>query len=213
MIKVAYVEDQVGIRRSVCKYLESTNKIQVVYESDNGNELIAFLRDNTTLQMPDVCIVDISMPKMDGLTLLKTIRSSWNRLPCVVYSMHANANTVQKAIHLGVKAYLTKENDYEVLYQAILEVIKNGFAYSDVAPEELFIKIRERHLRIPNITNREREFITLACTDHSYAEIARIMKITEKTAEGYRTKCYGKLKVNTRVGLALQAVRLGIINL
>lgn len=207
-ITIAYAEDQDGFRESVREYLESRG-IKVVFDSADGSELITFLKQ--CYRLPDLCILDISMPNMDGHSLLKAIRKSWRHMPCLIYSMHEAEPAILKALSLGANGYLSKQMRFADLYDAIQEVVTNGVVYTKYADAEKFRRLKDENIKIPLITEREREFLRHVVTELPYAEIARAMNVTRKTVEGYRERCFEKLQVKTRTGLAMTAVRLGII--
>ncbi|WEK21351.1 MAG: response regulator transcription factor [Candidatus Pedobacter colombiensis] len=210
--RIAYVEDQKGVRESVCDFLDSKGNTHVIYSTDNGNDLINYLHE--TVPLPNICIIDISMPKMDGLTLLKKIRKTFGKsLPCLIYTMHHNEQTIMKALHLGANGYLSKQYGYEELYQAVVAIATTGFAYTKDADVNMFESIMNHKTKVFNLSEKERQFIKHAGSDLSYPEIARLMNISAKTVENYRSKCFKKLNVSTRVGLTLEAIKLGIINI
>ncbi len=210
-IRIAYVEDQPGMRNAVCSFLNSNPDVTVVFDTDNGNELLTYMQQHVPL--PSICIIDISMPKMDGLTLLAMIRKTWRKLPCLIYSMHSNEQTILKAIHLGTNGYLSKKYGYDELFKAVLSIINTGIAYTPDADSRMFEMVTSQTIKVPLLSERERLFIRLAGSELSYMQIAVAMEISEKTVDNYRSKCFKKLNVTTRVGLTLQAIKLGIIHI
>lgn len=210
-IKIAYVEDHLGIRKSVCDFLNGHENVEVIFDTDDGKELINFLKRN--LPMPTVCILDITMPEMDGITLLQKIRRRWSKLPCMIYTRHRTTLTIGNAIHLGANGYLTKNYGYAELYQAILDIAATGEAYTNDVSKELFEKVRNHEIEVPLLTKRERLFLEQIGTDYTYHEIAALMGVSYSTVKGYRETCFGKLKVNSRATLVLEAIRLGIITI
>ncbi len=209
-IKVVYVEDQLGVRKSICDFLNGFENIEVAFDTDSGSELMTYLKQNPPL--PSICILDITMPEMDGLTILKRIQKK-SKIPCLIYSMHRDEYTITEAIHHGASGYLSKQYDYNALYKAVIEIINNGIAYTNDADSRMFDKVRNQEVEIFTITDREREWIQYAGTEHSYQGIAHLMGISYNTGEGYRSKCFKKLNVNNRATLVVKAIRLGIINI
>ena len=210
-IKVVYAEDQLGVRKSVCEFLNEHENMEVVFDTDDGKQLINYLR--RTIPVPSICILDITMPEMDGITLLKKIRKTWPKLPCLIYSMHRSTTTIAKAIYMGANGYLSKQHDYDALYQAVTDIITNGIAYTKDAGEDLFKKVRNNEIEVPVLTERERSFLELVATECTYQEIAQRMGVAYTTVKGYRETCFKKLNVNSRATLVLKSVRLGIINI
>lgn len=214
-IRIAFVEDQPVVRKSVCDFLNSNPSLQVVCETDNGNELLAYLEQ--TIPPPNVCILDITMPKMDGLTLLKKIRKAkktWSKIPCLIYSMHDNYPTVIKAIHFGANGYLSKTKyGFDELLKAIFDIKVSGYAYTLDADVTLFEDVLGNKIEVPILSEQLRVFIKYAGTELSYSEIAMAMNISEKTVETYRSRCFKKLRVSNRAALTIQGIKLGIINI
>ncbi|SFH37798.1 response regulator transcription factor [Pedobacter insulae] len=210
-IRIAYVEDQTGVRNSVCRFLNAQADTEVTYDTDSGKELLMHLQH--VVPLPTICILDISMPEMDGLTLLKKIRNKWSKLPCLIYSMHQGELTIAKAIHLGANGYFSKRHSYEELYQAVKDIVSNGVAYSKDADSTMFEQVLNNEIEVPNLSDREMIFIKYAGSELSYSEIATAMQISDKTVETYRSRCFSKLNVASRVGLAIKGIELGIINI
>lgn len=213
-IRIAYVEDQPVVRRAVCNFLNTHPALKVVCDTDSGHELLSFL-DNT-IPTPNLCILDITIPKMDGISLLEKIRKSkktWSKIPCLIYSMHNNQPTILQAIRFGVNGYISKNYGFDELLKAIFDIIDSGFAYTPDADPSLFEDVLNRKIEVPLLSEQLRVFIRYAGTELSYSEIAKAMKISDKTVETYRSRCFKRLNVTNRAGLTLQGIKLGIINI
>ncbi|MEJ5144666.1 response regulator transcription factor [Sphingobacterium sp. MYb388] len=210
-LKVAYVEEHTGLRTLVCDYLESYGEMEVVLQTDNGYELLEFLK--RCLPLPDICIMAISIPILDGISLLKKIKKMFRDLPCIIFSMHRNFNTVVKALSFGANAYISKHEDHRQLYRVVREVYKNGIAFSALADPALFESVRSKRISTVRLSAREKEFMVYASTDETWLEIAARMGVTINTIMTYKSRCFKKLKVGSRVSLAMQALRLGLVQL
>lgn len=210
-IRIAYIEDHIGMRELLCNSLERTRKISVVFDSDDGYELMDYLRN--AFPLPDICLLDINMPKVDGLTILKLIRKQYKKMPCLIYSMFDNPLTIAKAISEGANGYLTKKHGFSDVLMAINRIMEDGCVFTRDADEKMFMSVLTQDLKIPRITNREREFIRLTGTHLSYEEIAQEMGVSRKTVHNFKDKCYGKLEVNNRASLVMEAIKLGIVSI
>lgn len=199
------------MRQGVSDFFRTQSNVSVVFATDNGNELLNFL--DTSFPQPNVCILDISMPKMDGLTLLETIKKTKRKQPCLIYSMQTSMSTIAKAIALGANGYLTKNFGFEELHRSVIAIAEHGYAYTDDADQYLFDLVERHEIDVPTLSERERLFIKLAATELSYDDIAGQMRISTNSLKNYRVRCYKKLNVTTRSGLVLQAIRLGIITI
>lgn len=185
--------------------------MEVVLDTEDGNILMDYLK--STVPLPDLLILDITMPVIDGLSLLKKIRGKYSSLPCLIYSAQADRLPIGKAIRLGANGYLSKEYNFDALYRAAADIIEHGFAYTPTADERFFELVRKNKILAPILTQRERQFIKHLASEKSYRQIAKFMNISANTIEGLRVKCFKKLRVTSKVGLVLAGVRLGIINL
>lgn len=211
LIKVIYAEEHKGIRQLICDYLESKGDINILLQTDNGYEVIEALKQSISL--PDICVLSISMTVMDGITLLKKIKKRYPGLPCLIYSMHHNKNTIVKALGHGANAYLTKREDHAELYRTIMDVLDNGYAYTQVADQETVQKIQSGKVKPLHLSNREKQLMKYAATDDNWHQIAVRMGVRLSTVMTYRARCFQKLQVKSRVSLALQAVKLGLVSI
>lgn len=150
---------------------------------------------------------------MDGLTILKNIREKSTKLPCLIYSQHDTEDSISAAIQIGANGYVSKNFGYEYLLEAIKSIVSTGIAYTDDAGRNLFERVLNNEIEVPILSDREKEFIRHAGTDLSLPKIAALMGISHNTCKNVCERCFRKLKVTTRVGLTLKAIRLGIINI
>ncbi|RWU08157.1 response regulator transcription factor [Pedobacter chitinilyticus] len=211
-IKVAFVDDHPVVLSSVANYLNSKGNIRVVLETDDGSKLIKYLQEH--VPVPNICVLDVSMPLVDGITLLKEIKTRWPGMPCLMYSQQPSEITITKSIFYGANGYLTKDHKLEELYQAIVSIADTGWAYTSNAGQELFDEVLKGSIEVQVLTDRERQFIKLyAGSDLTYEDVGTQMGLTASRAKKVQVSCYKKLKVSSKGKLTLRAIQLGIINL
>jgi len=213
---VALVDDHVLLRNGLANLIRSFGEYTVLFEADNGNDLIRQLKPRT---IPDIVLLDINMPDMDGYATALWLKRNHPEIRIVALSMYDTDNSILRMLKNGVKGYILKDIDPSELKLALESVITKGFYYSEMVTGKLIHTIhtldvpehRVRHMLTLN--DRELEFLKLVCTEHTYKEIAERMYLSPRTIDGYRDTLFEKLNVKTRVGLVLYALRNGIVAL
>lgn len=206
-VTVAYADDHVAVRQGIVSCLEADKTIQVVLQGSNGQELLEGLLAAT--ELPQVCLLDINMPRMSGFVLLKEIRKRWPELHCLVLTAFEVESYIIEMIKAGANGYLLKSCDPDEMIGAVHAVQQYGYYYSAVANQRLFHAIRKSREDKAFFTDREIEFLRYVCDDISYADIARQMNTTYRTIDGLRERLSTRLGVSSRVGLVLTSIELG----
>ena len=209
VLTVAYAEDHTAVRLSIINYIHDLGGVRVVMDANNGLALLALLEAAETL--PDICMLDIKMPEMDGFELLSKLKEQWPSLKTLVLSTFSEELYVIKMIRAGVNGYLTKDCDPEEIKQALISIHTHGIYYSELFASNMQVSLQPHGPILPDFSGKELQFLKHCCSDLTYAQIARAMKTTPKSAEGMRDSLFKKLKINSRVMLALFAVRSGIV--
>lgn len=206
-IIVAYAEDHIAVRDAMVAYLEKDKKVQVLFQCDNGKQLLdaLILAD----ELPDVCLIDINMPVMNGFTLLKEIRKRWPELPCLVLTSFIEDAYIINMVKAGVNGYLLKTCTGKELLDAVKSVYEKGSFFNEILNEEMIEQIILEQQKSPVLNEREILLLQHVCSDLSYADIAQKWGTTYKTVDGIRERLCAKLKINSRIGLVLAAIRLG----
>lgn len=207
-IAVAYADDHVAVRKAITSYLHDLGGIDVTIEADNGKELIEKIG---TGPVPDVCIIDLKMPVLNGFETVPILRQKWKDMKILVLSTFVEEPYVVKMIRAGVNGYLSKSCDPEEIKAALMAIHSEGRYYSELFMENVALAVQQEHERPVRISEKERVFLVHSCSDMSYAEIALKMKCTVKSVEGYRDNLFRKLGVNSRVSLVLYAIRSGLV--
>lgn len=208
-VTVAYAEDHTSVRKSIISYLHDLSGIEVIIDAANGKDLIGQIEKSGSL--PDVCLIDIRMPELNGFETIAAIKQKWKGMKTLVLSTYVEEMYVLRMIRAGVNGYLSKACDPEEIKEALLAIHHKGTYFSELFAQKLAIAVQHNESRIPNFTEKELTFLKHCCSDMTYLQIAQLMKSTPKSVEGYRDSLFKKLEVNSRVSLALFAVRTGIV--
>lgn len=177
---------------------------EIVLEAMDGEKLAGLIQPEA---LPEVIIMDINMPRKDGFESISWLNEHYPQIHVLVLSMVGQEESIVRMIKYGVKGYLTKDIDPDVLHEALQTVVQGRFYYTDFLSKKLIHAIQEDD-RV-TLTERELKFIKLACTEMTYQQIADEMCVSPKTVDGYRKALFEKLKVKSRVGLAMYAVNNG----
>ena len=213
---VALVDDHVLLRNGLANLIRSFGEYSVLFEAGNGNDFIQQLKPRV---LPDIVLLDINMPEMDGYETALWIRRHYPGIKTLALSMYDTDNSIIRMLKNGVKGYILKDADPAELKLALESVISKGFYYSELVTGKLIHTINTLDATEPQVrhvlrlNDRELEFLKLACTECTYKEIAEQMYLSPRTIDGYRDTLFEKLNVKTRVGLVLYAIRNGIVAL
>ncbi len=189
----------------------------VIFEADNGKDLQTKLTPENT---PDILLLDINMPEMDGFSTVKWLNVHFPLIKTLVVSMIEKEETVVNMLKLGIKGYLCKDVEPKELSEALHSVYNKGFYYTDFITGKLLYSIQQEggegysggHTST-SFNDREREFLKLVCSELTYNDIAVKMSLSPKTIDGYRNALFEKLNIKSRVGLALYAVKHGLVQI
>lgn len=208
------MDDHVLLRNGLATLIRSFGEYAVLFEAHNGMDLIRQLRPRC---LPDLVLLDINMPDMDGYETALWLRRNYPDIKILALSMYDTDNSIIRMLKNGVKGYILKDIEPAELKIALDSVIHKGFYYSEMVTGKLIHTIntidetdqKVRHLL--SLNDRELEFLKLVCSECTYKEIAEQMYLSPRTIDGYRDALFEKLSVKTRVGLVLYAVRNGIV--
>lgn len=209
-VRVAYADDHKAVRKGIISFLQELGGVEIIIEASNGLELIEQLEH--CHKLPDICIIDINMPKMNGFETVAAIRKKWQDQRILILSTYNEDIYILRCIRAGADGYLVKSCDPEEIKEALLSIQNIGYYYPKVYTEKPMDDIKKASgNRLSNFTEREITFLKYTCTDMNYAEIAQCMECTRKSVEGYRDNLFRKLKVNNRVSLAIFAIKTGLV--
>ncbi len=211
MINIAIADDHTILRKGVTEIISKFENMAVIAEAPNGKELIAKLAAAATL--PDVCIIDINMPEMNGYETAAEIRKRWPDIKILALSMYNTELNIIKMLRSGANGYVLKDSDPEDLRVAINRVVKDGFYHSELVTGRMLNILHDPSGKMNiELNDREIDFLRHACTEQTYKEIAEVMCLSPRTIDGYREDLFKKLNITSRTGLAMYAIKAGIVN-
>ncbi|MFT3749553.1 MAG: response regulator transcription factor [Agriterribacter sp.] len=209
-IHVAIVDDHTLLRNALAKLIESFDNFSVAFEAANGEELKQLIAKK---YIPDIILLDVNMPGMNGFETAEWLYKNYPQVKVLALSMLSDENTIIRMLKLGAKGYILKSTDPEELELALNSVMKKNFYLSEYISGKIIGGLN-RNMDVPDditfLTEKEREFLRLVCSDLSYKEIAEKMYVGQRRVEDYRNTLFEKLKLKSRVGLVLYAIKNGI---
>lgn len=209
------VDDHVLLRNALASLINSFENCRVVFEANNGEELIKKFSMNIK---PDVVLLDLNMPVMDGYETAGWLKENFPQIHVLMLTMYDSELTLIRLLQAGVKGFLKKDIEPTELKFAINSVMQSGYYYSTSTAgrlANLFRNSAKDNLRLQNAMLDENQinFLKLACTDLTYKEIAQQMNLSPRSVDALRDQLFLKLDVKSRVGLAMVAIRNGVISL
>ena len=211
-IKILVVDDHAIMRDGIRALLNLHDDIEIVGEASEGREAVEKAQELT----PDVIVMDIAMPSMDGLEATRRITKKDPRVKVLVLTQHDNKEYILSAVKAGSAGYVPKRALGSELVSAIRAVHKgDSFLYPSAATAliEDYRQQVERKEPYDRLTAREREVLKLLAEGHTSRETADILVISLKTVLGHRTKIMGKLDIHNRTELIKYALRKGLVSL
>lgn len=205
---VIIVDDHLLFARSLKIMVDSFPDYSVTAIFSNGQELVDYFNNGGV--NPDIVLLDVKMPEMNGLDTMAWLKNNNPQQKVMALSMEDDETTVLSMIRLGVKGYLLKDIDPDDFLFALEALMKEGYYHSDLQKKTLQ---KEKDGSLEPLTDKEMEFLHLACTELTYKEIAKKMGRSYKTVDGYREFLFRKLNVKSRTGLAMYAIRHNLVNL
>jgi len=212
MAAIVLVDDHVLLRSGLAALIKSLG-YDVIFEADNGND---FCEKMVNYNIPDIVLLDINMPVMDGYQTCKWLHINHPNIKVLALSMYDNEAAIITMIKCGAKGYILKDSSPAQLKAALHDLVVKGYHYSEVLNGKLIFALNKMDEDTENkqfFTDREIEFLKHSCTELSYKQIADIMQASPRTIDGYRDTLFEKLNIKTRVGLAIYAIKSGLIDI
>jgi DNA-binding NarL/FixJ family response regulator len=206
---IVIVDDHVLIAKALEGIIDNFSEFEVIYVAENGKDLIQKFEEKNPI--PDIILLDISMPIMDGFETVLWLQDNHPDIKVMALSMQGDDKSVIKMVKNGAKGYLLKNTHPKDLEEALSRLNKDGYFYPEWASKIILSNLNNSHDSDVNIkiSDREKEFLKYTVTELSYKEIAEKMFCSPRTVESYRDQLCEKLDLKTRVGLAIYAIKNG----
>jgi DNA-binding NarL/FixJ family response regulator len=208
-IRIGIADDHQLFVKSVSLLLHAIGGFEVVLEAANGHALMDALAKSN--QPPDIILLDVNMPLMNGIETAAALIKTYPLIKVVALSMNTDDISLIGMIRNGCCAYLMKDISPAELQKALEEVHSKGYYNSENMQHNMHKLMTQNTQDL--FSEKELQFIKLACSDDTYREIAQQMKVSERSVDMYREKVFEKLGVSSRTGMALEAVRRKIYSL
>lgn len=216
-VRVAIADDHVLFRKGLITILELDDDLEVIYDADNGEELIKKLE----AQVPEVILMDLKMPVMDGMEATKLIKAKYPEVKILILSMYDEEKFIIHCLELGANGYLLKNTDPDEVVKAIHTVVEKDFYFnnhiSTVMLKGLNQKTRAKGKpqfdNSVELTKREREILELICKELTTPEMAEKLFISNRTVEGHRKNLLEKTGAKNTAGLVVFALKNELVEI
>lgn len=210
-IKLALADDHNLFRKGVEELIEDFDNMEVLFSVCNGKELMQKLSSASIL--PDVCLLDINMPELNGFETAKKIKEIWPKINILAVSVYDSEFNIIGMLRAGAGGYILKDAQPEVLRKAIETLYDKGFYHSELVTGKIMHQIisKPKEVTPTELNENEIQFLKLSCSEMTYKEIADIMGISHRTIDGYRDQLFQKLNIKSRTGLVMYALKTGIV--
>ena len=209
------VDDHALLRNGLASLVRNLD-YEVIFEADNGKDFIGKLQ---THELPDIVLMDINMPQMDGYDAALWLKEHHPEIKVLALSMYDDENAIIRMLRNGARGYILKDTEPAELKTALDSLIRKGFYYTEMVTGHLIHTIHSKEgtksepNKVLGLNAREIDFLKLAATELTYKEIAEKMSLSPRTIDGYRDDLFEKLNIKSRVGLVLFAIKNRIVNI
>lgn len=210
---VAIIDDHSLMRNALARLVNTFDDFTVIFEAGNGKEMKTMMALQT---LPDIVMLDVNMPEMDGFETAQWLHKTYPQIKVLALTMLSDEKTIIKMFRLGAKGYLLKNTDANELNSALTSLMEKDYYLSEFVSEKLVTGL---HNSIASdekeivLNEKEKEFLRWTCTEYAYKDIAAKMFLSTRTVDDFRQSLCYKLKVHSRVGLAMYAIKNGIVEI
>ena len=208
-IKVAIADDHKIFRDGIRMALKDKEYLNILWEAEDGKDLMHKLK----IKMPDVILMDIRMPEIDGINAISIIRKEYEALKIIVLTMYDDQEMITRMMEMGANAYLTKTTDPEEIYQAILTCMNDDFYFNDLVNKAVLLKLQHKKTVrqfYPNpikFNEKELRILKLIAEDKTTDEISKEVFLSPRTIETIRQNMKQKVGAKTIAGLVMYGMR------
>jgi DNA-binding NarL/FixJ family response regulator len=212
-IKIAIADDYKIYRDGLKVGLSGDENMEIIGEADNGEDLMKLLETSS----PDIILMDLKMPIMDGMEATKLVRKKYPAIKVLVVTMYDDDKFIIHLMENGANGYLLKNAEPDEIIKSIYAVKENGYYFNDVVNKALLKKLVLKNNLKPSfnqnidLTEREQEVLKMICEEKTAAEIAKEIFLSPRSVEGIRQRLIEKIGVRNTAGLVMFAVKNGIV--
>jgi DNA-binding NarL/FixJ family response regulator len=211
-IRVLVADDHTLVREGLCALLAGDDGIEVVAEAQDGVEALNKCREC----LPDIAVLDIAMPKLNGLLAARRIRSDYPEVKVLILSMYSEEEYVTEALRAGASGFIMKDAAASELISALKTVSRGERFLSPTVSWKLVKKyvVDGKHVEVKekqSLSTREKEVLQLIAEGYTSGEIASTLKLSVKTVQAHRSRLMEKLDIHTIAGLTRHAIRIGLV--
>lgn len=206
-ISILMVDDHFVVRQGMRQIISLFPDMEVIGEASNGEEMFRAL----ARKVPDLVLLDMTMPGLSGVALIERLRATWPTLPVLILSMHQDSQIAFSALRAGANGYVTKDSEPAILSDAIHKVAAGKrYVMPDLASEMVFDTIAPKGSRLDLLSPREREILEMIVSGDSIVEIADKLNVSAKTVSTHKMRLMQKLNVQSNAELILVANAEGV---
>ena len=208
-IKVSIADDHKIFRDGIKMALKDRDYLKILWEAEDGKDLMHKLK----LKVPDVILMDIRMPEMDGVNAISILRKEYEQIKIIVLTMYDDQEMITKMMEMGANAYLTKTTDPDEIYQAILTCMNDDFYFNDLVNKAVLLKLQHKKSVkqiYPNpvkFSDKEIRILKCIAEDKTTEEISKEVFLSPRTIETIRQNMKQKVGAKTIAGLVMYAMR------
>ena len=213
-IKVAIADDHKIFRDGIKMAMGGKIYLKIIWEAENGKDLMHKMK----IKLPDVLLMDIRMPEMDGVNAISLIRKEYELVKIIVLTMYDDQEMISKMMEMGANAYLTKTTDPEEIYNAILTCMNDDFYFNDLVNKAVLLKLQHKKQvkqYYPNpvkFNEKELKILKLISEDKTTEEISKEVYLSPRTIETVRQNMKTKVGAKTIAGLVMYGMRNKLID-
>ncbi|MBI2258022.1 MAG: response regulator transcription factor [Flavobacteriia bacterium] len=211
-IHILLADDHSMIRKGLKLMLAQQNTFEpIFYDAENGAEALQRIKEEEI----DVLLLDITLPEVDGISVLRKLKSIQSKLPVIILTMHKDKNIVKQVLELGALGYMLKNSGLEELTKAITTVLRGERFFSNEIAQMIFheneqIKQQKSAIEFEsNLSKREKQILSMIVKEMTSQDIAEEINVSKRTVEGHRKNIMDKLGIKSTVGLVKYALKNG----
>jgi DNA-binding NarL/FixJ family response regulator len=215
-IKVALVEDQRLFRDGLYALLNASPEFEMIGVADNGLQFLSMLEKG---KVPDVALVDMNMPQLNGFELVEILVKRYPVIRSIILTVHNQERFIAKMVEAGVAGYLVKNCDFEEVKTAIVSAHSSGFYFNEATINAMRTINKHKNGPVRSfadipivLSDRESQILRLICRENTNAEIAEILNLSPRTVDGHRNNLLAKVGCKNTAGLVLFALKHDIFD-